>query len=228
MGKKILLNWTRLFLLVMTIGLSGMISQESWGQGAYEPKITSDKDDYLPGEIATISGSGWTQDQTVELHIEEDPYFGDAYFFESIPVDENGNWSVQIEILERHLGVAFTAYAIGHSTGATAYTYFTDGNIHFKTTGLPTGTSVTVQFAPGAQGNSSGSITFLAPGTSQNSTGVINTNSFTYTFPSQIVVGNSIYSLTGSSPASGFDPPQGNVVVDVTASYELCAPSMGI
>ena len=145
-------------MLVMTIGLSGMISQESWGQEAYEPKITSDKDDYLPGEIATISGSGWTQDQTVELHIEEDPYFGDAYFFESIPVDENGNWSVQIEILERHLGVAFTAYAIGHSTGATAFTYFTDGNITFSTTGLPSGISVAVNLSHTQGGAGSGRV----------------------------------------------------------------------
>ncbi len=145
---------------------------------SYSPEITSDKDDYLPGEIATITGTGWIQDQTVELHIEEDPYYGDAYFFESIPVDENGSWSVQIQIEERHLGVAFTAYAIGHSSGATAYTYFTDGNIQGNASGLPNGENLSFTYSWTSGGGSPAIRSFTTSGTSTT----VGTNSNPVTF----------------------------------------------
>jgi hypothetical protein len=39
------------------------------------PTVTSDKDDYVPGETAIISGKGWKLDQIVDVHFEEIPVF---------------------------------------------------------------------------------------------------------------------------------------------------------
>lgn len=129
MGKKILLHWTRLLVLVMTIGLSGMISQESWGQ-VVQPTVTTDKLDYAPGEVAIFSGSGWIGDSKIDIHMDEDPplHADHQHDFTDVPVNADGTWSVQFPIEEYHLGVTFYVTVTGQETGRTAEWVFTDGS----------------------------------------------------------------------------------------------------
>ncbi|MBC6365367.1 HYR domain-containing protein, partial [Algoriphagus sp. AK58] len=126
MGKQILLNWTRLLMLVMTIGLSGMISQESWGQAT----VTTDKLDYAPGEYVTISGSGWQPGETIVLHFDEEPKPATCLLSHDLTAiaDASGNFTnSQFLVKENHLGVTFTLTATGQSSGLIATTVFTDG-----------------------------------------------------------------------------------------------------
>jgi hypothetical protein len=114
--------------------------------GAFAQTVTSDKDDYAPGEVAIITGAGWTNDQYVDVHFEEEPVFHTEHQhdYHGIAVDENGNWTIKYQIEDRHLGVAFDVHVIGKQSGAEAHTYFTDAAVEFKASGLPDPTKVTV------------------------------------------------------------------------------------
>ena len=52
--------------------------------------IKTDKDDYAPGELATITGSGWQPNEEVTLLFQEDPAVHDDYVLK-VNADGNGN-----------------------------------------------------------------------------------------------------------------------------------------
>ncbi|QED39015.1 hypothetical protein FK178_15390 [Antarcticibacterium arcticum] len=110
----------------------------------------TDKLDYAPGEIAVISGSGWIGDSKVDIYIDEDPALHVDYQhdFYDVLVDENGNWSVNFQIEQYHVGVTFYVTVKGLYTLREATTVFTDAN-----------TKITVE---NASGESGGSITLTA------------------------------------------------------------------
>jgi hypothetical protein len=96
--------------------------------GLPAPTVTSDKDDYAPGEVAIISGTGWKLDTKVDVHFEETPAYHaeHQHDFHDITVDANGNWQLRYQIEDRHLGVAFKVHTVGKQTGSEVYAYFTD------------------------------------------------------------------------------------------------------
>ena len=102
--------------------------------GLQAQTVTSDKDDYVPGEIAIITGSGWTLDEYVDVHFEEEPVFHaeHQHDYHGIKVSSDGSWTISYPIEERHLGVAFTVHVIGKQSGAEAFTYFTDGDVRIQ------------------------------------------------------------------------------------------------
>ncbi|MFL0681728.1 MAG: beta strand repeat-containing protein, partial [Algoriphagus aquaeductus] len=196
MGKKILLHWTRLMVLVMTIGLSGMISQESWGQ-VVQPTVTTDKLDYAPGEVAIISGSGWIGDSKIDIHMDEDPplHADHQHDFYDVPVDAAGNWSVQFPIEDYHLGVTFYVTVTGQETGRTAEHVFTDA---------PSLTSISPISGPTSGGTE---VTFIG-------NGYINNSTITVKFGTIEVSGtrNSNQKVTAIAPAQS----AGTVDVEIT------------
>jgi hypothetical protein len=97
-----------------------------------EPTVVSDKEDYQPGDIAIITGSGWTLDSKIDIHLEEDPLPEDGalhhdHSYHDVVVNEDGTWRIEYPIELRHLGVTFTVVAVGQTTGYSATTVFTDG-----------------------------------------------------------------------------------------------------
>ncbi|QJX48210.1 T9SS type A sorting domain-containing protein [Hymenobacter taeanensis] len=118
-GRQLKAYWCLLFLL-----LSFFVSV-----GAMAQTVTSDKDDYAPGEIAHITGTGWTQDQMVHVEFKEEPDYPDYHSYD-IGVNSDGTWQIDYAIEERHLGVKFIVTAVGRQSGAKATWVFTDG---FKT-----------------------------------------------------------------------------------------------
>ena len=112
----------RLRLVVMLTTLLFLsFNLSSFGQAT----VTSDKDDYAPGEIAHITGSGWTQDQQVHVEFKEEPDYPDYHVYD-LNVDSLGNWSIDYAIEIRHIGVKFTVIADGKQSGYRATTVFTD------------------------------------------------------------------------------------------------------
>jgi hypothetical protein len=99
--------------------------------GLDQPTASSDKEDYLPGETAIITGSGWKLDQYVDVHFEEAPAFhGDhQHDYHNTVVKADGTWEIRYPIEQRHKGVAFTVHVIGKQSGYEATTWFTDGTI---------------------------------------------------------------------------------------------------
>src|SRR5690606_2664542 len=146
------------------------------------PTVTSDKEDYAPGETAIITGTGWVYDSFVDVHFEEEPAHDHHHGYHDTKVDENGNWRIEYPIEERHLGVKFTAIVVGKTTGHEERAYFTDRKINFTTTGLPDGLSITVTFSPEQSSNFR---TFLSPGPADQDV-VVNDVSFYYSYPESV------------------------------------------
>jgi uncharacterized repeat protein (TIGR01451 family) len=86
--------------------------------------ITSDKADYAPGETVTLSGSGWTGDTIVHIHV--DDTLGKTWSHDvDVPVDEFGNVSDVFTLSTRFVS-QYDATATGNDTGRIATTTFTD------------------------------------------------------------------------------------------------------
>ncbi|MFN3801265.1 MBG domain-containing protein, partial [Belliella pelovolcani] len=161
-------------LLLLTLSLLTMLAVPLLAQTSYpagsEPTVTTDKDDYQPGDIAVFTGTGWTLDTSVTIVLEETPYQGhDEVFF--VMVEPDGSWEVKFPIDIKHLGVEFHLLATGGNSGYVAEAFFTDGAYVFNATGLPIGKSITVNLT-----NAPTSIvTFTTPNLSASYTSSNNT-----------------------------------------------------
>jgi len=90
-----------------------------------DPIITTDKDDYTPGEVVVVRGSGWLAGETVRLTFDEVPYNPPVTYYAT--ADEDGKiYDTQYIIDVRHIGSTITLTATGQTSGLTAQTIFTD------------------------------------------------------------------------------------------------------
>src|SRR5438552_2774018 len=92
------------------------------------PTIKTDKDDYLPGAPAIISGAGWAPGEAVTLVFTEVPKRHPDQFLK-LTADASGNLYDDQWAPERHdLGIRFYVTAIGSQSGSQAQMTFTDGD----------------------------------------------------------------------------------------------------
>ncbi len=129
------------------------------------PTVTSDKDDYAPGETAIITGSGWTLDEYVDIHLEEEPAHEHHHGYHDTKVNADGSWRIEYPIEERHLGVKFTVIVDGKQSAFQGVAYFTDAQ--------PTYTNLTSNNNPSTQGET---VTFTATVTRNTINGNSNVN----------------------------------------------------
>ena len=122
-SKKLLLRFA---MLVMSVGMmSGVVAQAT---------VTTDLDDYYPGQYVIITGTGWQPGETVTLHFDEEPKPSTCVLPHDLTAvaDANGNiYNNQFLIKENHIGVKFTMTATGQSSGLTATRIFTDANVDY-------------------------------------------------------------------------------------------------
>ena len=86
--------------------------------------IKTDKDDYAPGELATITGWGWQANEEVTLLFQEDPAVHDDYVVK-VSADSNGHIFWNQWAPERHdIGVRF--YLTATDSRSRAQMTFTD------------------------------------------------------------------------------------------------------
>ncbi len=142
--------------------------------------VTTDKDDYYPGETVLITGSGWEAGEDVRLHIISDCGCTNVTFITT--ADVAGNiYCNEFLIEDMHLGATFWLTATGLSSGLTAETTFTDG--HSVTSVSPNsgttagGTNVTIT----GMGFVPGSATFTVTFGTSSATSVVRSNSTTIT-----------------------------------------------
>lgn len=119
-------RYNRLLFLFFSFFLSvGAIAQDRYtAAGLAEPTVTSDRDSYAPGEVAHLTGSGWKLDQLVHVEFKEEPDYADFKIYD-VNVDSRGNWRIDYQVEQRHLGVGFTVTAVGKTTAYKAKTIFT-------------------------------------------------------------------------------------------------------
>jgi len=105
--------------LLVAIALAGTAMAQS-------ATVMTDRADYAPGEIVTITGTGWQAGETVTLQFVESPLF-DTHPDLTAIADENGNiFNNQFFPDEHDVNISFTLTATGNTSGLQAQTTFTD------------------------------------------------------------------------------------------------------
>ncbi len=190
--------------------------------------LVSDEPDYAPGSTATFTGNGFQPGEFVKmqvLHADDTPNTGLDHEVWYVTASVFGSFVTTWHVCEDDcLGSTLRAYADGQSSGLQAYVEFTDGNVRFNTTGLPTGINVTVNYSYPV--SNTGSVTFSTSGSGNSSNIVVpNGTNFTYTFPSTISNGSDTYLLT---PTGSQSATIANGQNTFTGTYALQGGSGGL
>lgn len=91
--------------------------------------IETNLDDYMPGEVVHLVGRGWAPNETVNLHMTEQPDTH-ADVDTNVVADATGGFSIHFYDVQTHdLGVTFTLTATGGISGSQAVATFTDGDL---------------------------------------------------------------------------------------------------
>ena len=131
-------------------------------------RIETNKDDYAPGEIVHLTGSGWAANETVALFMTEEPNTHPD-ISSQVVADSAGAFSLHFyDVQEHDLGVTFTLTATGLTSGSTATAVFTDGRAISSAT-LNGVSAVTVAPSASISANVIGALT----GNSNNTLGSI-------------------------------------------------------
>src|SRR5215217_957194 len=97
------------------------------------PTIQSDKADYAPGELVTLTGSGWQPGESVNVFVNDEE--GQTWSHNvDVTADESGNITDQFNLPDWFVAT-YKVTATGELSGV-ATTSFTDGNVLAKTSGL--------------------------------------------------------------------------------------------
>ena len=150
-GAELFRSWTGEFLETAApaaprVSAAGSaLSEEGWaliagGQGQATAEryafatMTTDKDDYVPGDLVYVSGSGWQPGEEIALSLREVPSEHEPRTF-TLTADGSGSLlnAVLFAVEDHHLGVRFFLTARG--AASQAHITFTDGNVNVKTVG---------------------------------------------------------------------------------------------
>ncbi|MDZ4328996.1 MAG: MBG domain-containing protein, partial [Flavobacterium sp.] len=195
------------FLTIVFLAANLFFTSVAFGQAT----VTTDKDDYAPGEYVIITGTGWTPGETVTLHFDETPKPATCLLPHDMTAvaDASGNiYNNQFLIKINHIGVAFLLTATGQTSGLVATRNFTDANIQFTLTGLPNSSSSTVTIVYWTVAN--GQAQSVQTTTTETISVAANGNAATISVPAQpntqlswtfnnVTIGNNTYISSGST-----------------------------
>lgn len=151
--------------------------------------VMTDKYDYQPGDAVIVTGSGWQPGETVSLHFDETPQVCTSDHDRSTIADASGNiYYNQFLINIKHLGVSFVLTATGQSSGLTAEVLFTDGGYQFAAAGLPSGTSVVVNYTISGSGGGTGTFNTASFSPPTTVGGSINNKDITVNSYTQLII----------------------------------------
>jgi hypothetical protein len=101
----------------------------------WAPSVWSDKADYAPGELVTLSGAHWQPGEVVNVVVNDDA--GQTWRRDvDVTADDAGGVTDAFNLPE-HFVAEYKVTASGRSSGAVATTSFTDGNVKVFTSGVP-------------------------------------------------------------------------------------------
>src|SRR5215213_8070776 len=101
-------------------------AQDSTGGTSPGPSIQSDKADYSPGELVTLTGSGWQAGESVNIVVNDD--VGQTWNRNvNVTADDSGNITDQFNLPDWFVAT-YSVKASGAS-GALATTSFLDSNV---------------------------------------------------------------------------------------------------
>ena len=155
-------------LLFMMLGLLLAVpaiafAQDVTGSTTPVPTVQSDKEDYAPGELVTLTGGGWQPGESVNIVVNDDE--GQTWNRNvNVIADPSGNIADSFNLPDWFVAT-YTVTATGVTSG-TATTTFTDGNVTVQTSG-PT---VTLNYERWTGNGCTGTMT-TSSSTSINSSG---------------------------------------------------------
>jgi hypothetical protein len=106
--------------------------------------ITTNKDDYLPGDTVWFTGAGWPANDVLDIVLEDDPATHPPHTW-TIPVSEDGTFRDSTYVVDvDDIGVTFTLTATSQATGRSLTVTFTDNRMITKAELLDPSTSAFV------------------------------------------------------------------------------------
>jgi hypothetical protein len=190
--------------LTLAVILAVLLTSLALADGT--PTITSDLPDYAPGQTVNLFGAGWQAGEAVHIFVNDSA--GSSWSRDGYVVAADDGTFIDTFQLPNWFVATYSVTATG--TSGTANTTFTDGNLKFVETGLPSGTLWSVTWGVTTLTSTTDTITF----------GGQEEGPFNYTIPS---VGG-----YAASPASGSAtrPGQGTTTVNITfAVSDTTAPT---
>src|SRR5438093_1406172 len=173
--------------LALLLVLFAGVASAALPPGDPAPSIGSDKADYAPGQLVTLTGSNWSPGESVHIYVNDDQSSSWSRDTD-VTADESGLIQDQFNLPDWFVA-SYSVKATG-SSGSVATTSFTDGNVffaHFKpaiqTTALSTASAsgtyggtvnLSATLTSGGNGVSGKSITFKLNG---GTVGTATTNS---------------------------------------------------
>jgi hypothetical protein len=94
--------------------------------------ISTDKDDYQPGDVVHFTGSGWQSGDVLDIVLTDDPLTHDPHRW-GVSVGEDGTFQDATYVVDQgDLDVTFTLVATSRATGRSLTVLFTDGNLQIR------------------------------------------------------------------------------------------------
>ena len=151
-----------LLIALITCGsIAGTARADVYDPADWAPSIWSDKADYGPGELVTLTGAQWAPGERVTVVINDD--HGSTWRREvDVTADESGGIEDRFNLPEWFVA-EYSVRATGAS-GATATTSFTDANTLYSTSRVPASDRIPVTagssttFVVGAQKQGGGPV----------------------------------------------------------------------
>ena len=104
--------------------------------------ISTDEDDYAPGDTVWFTGAGWPANDVLDILLEDEPMTHEPHRW-TVSTGEDGTFRDSTYVVDvGDLGVTFTLTATSQSTGRWLKVVFTDGNPQAVTLATPTTTVV--------------------------------------------------------------------------------------
>ncbi len=206
-----------LFAMVLLTALAFASSSKAAVESPPPPSVWSDKADYAPGELVTLSGANWAPGEAVHIRVNDDA--GETWRRDvDVTADESGAISDHFNLPDWFVA-DYSVTATGSVSGTATWS-FTDADVDIT----PTGTTATVgdSVTYSAVGNNCTLSTYAwtaagqgaTPGTASPSSGSASTFAVTFTGAGTVRID---LTVSGTNPKNG-NSCGGNAHVDVVVS----------
>ena len=97
--------------------------------------ISTDKDDYQPGDVVHFTGYGWQPGDVLDIVLTDDPQTHEPHRW-AVSVGQDGTFQDATYVVDQgDLDVTFTLVATSRATGQSLTVIFTDGNLQIRSGG---------------------------------------------------------------------------------------------